>query len=158
MRSDDPCECLTKSFVSVMDGSVSFVERCPESTYNGFSVALTSKLDPHSSLLSPLSSSSLTMSLESGTYTIFSKLDNAPIGRRNPEDLSLNPKGIFKRPRVGPHDGPSTVSSSDLSHKFQLLINDTLLTLHGMTYCLLSAVQMLVCSGKSRSSRTETIT
>ena len=38
------------------------------------------------------------MSLESGKYYITSADGGFPIGRRLAEDLSLNPKGIFKLP------------------------------------------------------------
>ena len=55
------------------------------------------------------------MALESGKYTIVSKLDDAPVGRRNPENLGTDPKGIFKRPNnVGPQD-ITTVSTPDVS-------------------------------------------
>ncbi|KAI1785581.1 hypothetical protein LXA43DRAFT_124293 [Ganoderma leucocontextum] len=39
------------------------------------------------------------MALESGMYHIFSKLGDGPVGRRNVEDLSLNPKGVYKLPQ-----------------------------------------------------------
>ena len=38
------------------------------------------------------------MSLESGTYHIFSKIDNAPVGRNVIEDKSLLPKAVYKLP------------------------------------------------------------
>ena len=38
------------------------------------------------------------MSLESGTYHIFSKIDNAPVGRNIIEDKSLLPKAVYKLP------------------------------------------------------------
>ncbi|KAI1785418.1 hypothetical protein LXA43DRAFT_132815 [Ganoderma leucocontextum] len=37
-----------------------------------------------------------TMALESGRYHIFSKLGDAPVGRRHVEDFSLFPKGVYK--------------------------------------------------------------
>ncbi|KAI1784708.1 hypothetical protein LXA43DRAFT_194181 [Ganoderma leucocontextum] len=39
------------------------------------------------------------MALESGKYTILSKVDGAPVGRRLAEDRSLLPKGIYKLPK-----------------------------------------------------------
>ncbi|KAI1784717.1 hypothetical protein LXA43DRAFT_1101107 [Ganoderma leucocontextum] len=39
------------------------------------------------------------MTLESGKYTILSKVDGAPVGRRLAEDRSLLPKGIYKLPK-----------------------------------------------------------
>ena len=55
------------------------------------------------------------MSLESGKYTITSKLDNAPVGRRSAEPADTRPKGIFKLPQDTAPDHVTIVSDSDNS-------------------------------------------
>ena len=55
------------------------------------------------------------MTLQSGKYAIFSKLDWASVGRSMIEPQDTTPKGIFKQPKdMGPND--TIVSNSDISH------------------------------------------
>ena len=82
------------------------------------------------------------MSLESGKYTITSKLGDAPVGRRLAEPADTRPKGIFKLPQdTAVH--PTIVSSSDV---YRILENRSLIT----------TVIRSCGSGRWRSSRTGT--
>ena len=56
------------------------------------------------------------MSLESGKYTITSKLDSAPVGRHMIENGDTVPKGIYKLPKDIQPPHLTTVSNLDLIH------------------------------------------
>ncbi|KAM5542231.1 hypothetical protein V8D89_004104 [Ganoderma adspersum] len=85
------------------------------------------------------------MALESGKYTIVSKLDGAPIGRRNPETTGTEPKGIFKLPNnIRPEEVTTWVVEKLENGNYKFIANHSLAVgaIDGLLFAILFEYQL----------------